>query len=56
MRGQREISAEAMRELDLFIRRTGNGCPNDTDGDGDCWMCARDPNYHWRATTPRSGA
>jgi hypothetical protein len=21
-------------------------CPNDTDGDGDCWMCVRNPNAH----------
>lgn len=50
---QGEVDSMTQRELDLLIRRRGNGCPNDTDGDGGCHLCARDPNFHWRATAAR---
>ena len=30
------------------LYRRDDTCPNDTDGDGDCAMCARNPKFHRR--------
>jgi hypothetical protein len=45
MAGKKPV--RAIEEFSAAMRKLGNACPNDTDGDGDCWMCARYPNAHW---------